>query len=509
MSYFPKAPAGRDAAPSRKPSSGGAVQALRRSAILALPRLLLPAMRRLLRTLRVCATTGLLLAAASLYAAPAPEDDPLASLQSTYARSVQPGTEAEQYRELLAAIVQRVQRAYAREVDVPAFVAAASRVLEPVPEGTGEPAALFKKAVNEALRTLDAYSRYLDPVAHSNDRSESSGSFGGLGLEVEAGEGAVRIVAPMPGSPAARAGLQRGDLIVQVDQQTLRGVALPDAITRMRGEPGTPVSLTIRRAGVEQDFTVSVTREIIRRQAVRWSMEGDVLLLRVATFSAPVSAALEQAIVEASAARAPRGVVLDLRGNPGGLLREAVLTADTFLNDGEIVSLRGRTPGNQRTWRADANELLPGVPMVVLVDGRSASAAELVAAALQENGRALVMGQRSFGKGTVQSTWSLGEQKGALKLTTSVYHGPSGRTVQKAGVPPDIELVAAGTSEEAKAESARPEPDSDAQAARPPGVRVEQGRCGSAWKGEDPVLSCALGYLQAGSVEAFLGAYGR
>jgi carboxyl-terminal processing protease len=438
---------------------------------------------------------------ASLAAGPEQGDSPIAPLQSAFARVVTPGEQADMYRELLATVLERVQRSYATEVDVPALVAVALQVIEPLPPGEGVPADVFKKAINEALRTLDPYSRYLDPRAHGVQRSDSSGSFGGLGLEVEAGEDGVRVLAPMPGSPAARAGLQRGDVIVRVDDQPLLGVPLADAIARMRGAPGSPVTITVRRPRADHEIRISLTRDIIRRQAVRWSMDDDVLVLSLATFNGPVSAALEQAIAQATASAVPRAVVLDMRGNPGGLLREAVLTADAFLNAGDITSIRGRTPGSQRTWQADAAELLPGLPMVVLIDGRSASAAELVAAALQDNGRAKVMGQRSYGKGTVQSTYPLGQDRGALKLTTSFYHAPSGRTVQKAGVAPDIELVTAAPAEGTEA----PKPRIVAEtSALPAGtVRVEQARCAARRKMADPALSCAVAFLLAGTVEAF------
>lgn len=462
-------------------------------------------MTRLPSTLRSAAAACLLLAGGAVLAAsPADADDPLLPLQSAYARAVTPGEQADMYCELFTTVFQRVQRSYAREVDAAALAAAAMQVLEPLPAGMGQPGEVFSRAMNAALRTLDPYSRYLD-ARSGPPGSELSGSFGGLGLEVEAGEGAVRVVAPIPDSPAARAGLQAGDLIVRVDDRPLAGVPLADAIARMRGQPGTSVSLVLRRPGADHEFTVSLTRETIRRQAVRWSMEGEVLVLRLGVFSGSTTASLHKAIAEATAASAPRGVVLDLRGNPGGLLREAVLTADTFLTTGEIVSLRGRTPGNLRSWKADASEFVAGLPMVVLVDQRSASASELVAAALQENGRALVMGQRSFGKGTVQSTYPLGEDtKGSLKLTTAYYHAPSGRSVQKTGVAPDIELLAP-----ARPRAVEGPPALQAEPGRAPQARVEPARCSALYKVADPALACAVGYLLAGDVEAFVARTAR
>lgn len=465
-------------------------------------------MRRFLATLRVPALAAAVLfgGSAALAQAPSASDAAVAALQDAYVLKAAPGAQADQYRELLATVLQRVQRSYATEVDLPALAAEAKKAVERRVAAGADPAVLFSDAVNAALQTLDPYSRYLDPRARGNERDSFGPGFGGLGLQVEAGEGAVRVVEPIPGSPAERAGLRAGDLIVRVDEQPLARIPLSDAIARMRGEPGTVVAITVRRTG--EEFTVSLTRDTIRRQAVRWSMEGEVLVLRVSTFSGAVTAALRQAVAEASATRVPQAVVLDLRGNPGGLLTEAVRMADAFLAQGEIVSLRGRTPSNQRSWQADAAELLPGVPMVVMVDRRSASASELVAAALQDNGRAFVMGQRSFGKGSVQTTFGLGEEaRGALKLTTAFYHGPSGRSVHLAGITPDVELTGAARTEargEAWGQDAAA--PGDAPAAPASKVRVDQGRCAAVYKAPDPALSCAVAYLQSRTLDAFLGA---
>ena len=448
-------------------------------------------------TLRAFAAAWLLLAGAAAFSAtPCATSDEAAvsEMQVVYARAVIPGEQADQHRALLATVLLRIKRSHATDVDLGALCAAAARVLDPLPLAAGEPADVFRKALAEVLRTLDPHSRYLDPRAYDNQRADASGGFGGLGLEVQsASEGAVRVVAPMPGGPAARAGLAAGDLIVRVDGESLGGVALADAIAKMRGPPGTAVSITVQRQGTDE-FTVSLTRDTIRRQLLRWSMEGDVLVLRLSSFSGAVEAAVTQAVADATASHQPKALVLDLRGNPGGLLREAIKVADAFLASGEIVSIRGSTPERQRSWVADSSELLAGLPMVVLVDARSASASELVADALQSNGRATVMGQRSYGKGSVQTTFSLGENKGGLKLTTSIYHGPSGQTVHRVGVGPDIELVGTGKAEAARAESA------PARAAK---ARVDAARC-AAQKAPDPELSCALAYLRAGSTQAFV-----
>jgi len=461
-------------------------------------------MNRLLHLLRSAAAAWLLAAAGAAPAAtPAVTDEMLAPLAAAYLRAVEPGEEAERHRELLGTVLRRVHRGFAREVDVPALIGVAVKVLEPMEPGAGEPGEVFKLAVNAALATLDPHSRYLDAEALDAQRSAIRGSFGGLGLQVEMADGLVRVVAPMPGSPAARAGLRSGDLIVRIDHEPVQGMTLAEAVSRMRGEPGTSIELMIRRGGQEGLLLVSLVREVIRTEPVRWSMQGEVLVLRVASFTASTSTALQKAVAEASARGTPRAVVLDLRGNGGGLLRQAVLTADAFLAGGTIVSLRGRDGVIRRHWQADADEHLAGVPMVVLVDGHTASAAELVAAALQENGRATVIGQRSFGKGSIQVLLSLGEGDGALRLTTALYHGPSGRTVQRTGVGPDVELVPAGEGRSRRREADRAHALPGVDEPAPPRARVEESGCAPARKGLDPGLACALAFIDAGGIDAF------
>jgi carboxyl-terminal processing protease len=463
-------------------------------------------MTPMLRFLRATAVAWLAAAGVACAATPAVTDETLAPLSSAYLRAVKPGQEAELHRELFGTVLLRVQRSYAYEVDMPQLIAAAVQTIEPLAPGSGEPGPVFTKAINAALASLDPYSRYFDARAASQFRSSITGAFGGLGLQVEMVDKLVRVAATIPGTPAARAGLQGGDLILRLDDQPVEGMTLMDAIARMRGEPGTPIELTIRRSGREDEFTVSLVRAEIRREPVRWSMEGDVLVLRLLTFTSGAFGDLEKAIAEGSAERSPRAIVLDMRGNGGGLFRQAVLTADAFLSAGEIVSLRGRTPGNRRSWQADSSERLAGVPMVVLIDGRTASAAELVAAALQENGRATVMGQRSFGKGSVQAMLGLGEGKGALRLTTALYHGPSGRTVQRTGVGPDIELVPVAAVGNRRREADRARALAGADEPPPPKARVEEGRCGRTLRKADPALACALAFIDAGGIDGFLTA---
>lgn len=462
-----------------------------------------------LRLLRAPVAAWLLVSSAAALAAATPlPEELLTPLTAAYMRAVKPGERAELHRALFETVLQRVQRTYARDVDLEGLIATALKTVEALEPQSGEPAEVFRKSINAALTALDPYSRYLDPREQALQRRAVTGAFGGLGLQVDMVDGLVRVVASMPDTPAARAGLRSGDLIVRFDDQPVRGMALTDAISRMRGEPGTPIELVIRRAGRADEFSVSLVRETIRSEVLRASMEGDVLVLRLSRFAGSVAAALEKAVTGITAVRQPRGIVLDMRGNGGGLFHQAVRLADAFLSEGEIVSVRGRMPTNQRAWQADATELLPGVPMVVLIDGRSASATELVAAALQENGRAIVMGQRSFGKGSVQSIVSLGADKGALRLTTALYHGPSGRSVQRTGVGPDIELVAAPANNAGaprrEAERAHALPGVDVPP--PPKARVHQTRCPAAKAKADPALACALVFLEAGGIETFLAA---
>ena len=432
-----------------------------------------------------------------------------APLIAAYDRAVKPGAEADAYRGQIERVLRRVQRSYALEVDPAPLVAAGVKAIEALAAGrteTPQPAEVFKRSLNAALATLDPYSNVLDAGEFKQLSSSLAGTFAGLGLEIEMANGLVRVVAPMEDSPAARAGLRRGDLIVKLDDQQVLGMTRADAVARMRGQPGTPIALLVRREGLEQDFLVPLVREVIRTRILRWSMEGEVLVLRLAQFAGSLKPLIDAAIAEASAQRQPQGIVLDMRGNPGGSVTQAVAAADAFLTRGEIVSMRGRTPGNTRSWSADAAESLPGVPMVVLINGGSASASELVAGALQDNGRATVMGERSFGKGSVQTISSLGEGLGALRLTTALYYTPSGRSVQRTGIGPDIELMPPaqatpprpGRREEDRGQAMPGNSDP-----KPPKARVEQALCPRPAASDDRQLGCALAFLRAGSLDRF------
>ncbi len=437
--------------------------------------------------------------------------DPLAPLISAYERVVPPGAQADSYRDLMRRVMQRVQRSYPIEVDLATLVAASVGAIELLGAGPLEPAVVFKRSLNAALAALDPYSSVLDENDYARFGSSQSGSFSGLGLEIEMAEGLVRVVVPIEDTPAARAGLRSGDLIVKFDDQPVLGLTQADAVARMRGEPGTPITLLIRRAGHEAEFSVSLVRDIIRSRLLTWRIEDDVLVLRLRQFAGSLKPLIDQAVAQATATRQPRGVILDLRGNPGGLVNQAVAVADAFLGQGEIVAMRGRWPGNSRSWSADEAQLLPAVPMVVLMDGGSASASELVAGALQDHGRATVMGQRSFGKGSVQTVLPLGAGNGALRLTTALYFTPSGRLVQRTGIGPDIELATRQTAPApriGRREQDRAQALPGAQEPLPPKARIEQERCTRPPQGEDRALGCAIAFLKAGAVDRFVATLG-
>lgn len=405
-------------------------------------------------------------------------------LEAAYARAVVPGEAAERQAALLARVLDRIERSAMAPPDLGRFADAAVAALDRLPPGAGEPAETFARAVDAGVATFDARARYVPPAPPAGEAGAlPEGAFVGVGLQLEPADGALRVVEPMPATPAARAGLRPGDLIVGIDGMPAQG--LPD-LARLRGAAGTPVALTVRRAGLEAPWTVALTREAIVRPVLRWRLEGEVLVLTLSTFNGPVTAQLEKAVAEASAQVQPRGVVLDLRGNGGGLLREGVRTADAFLGGGEVASMRARPGQPERRWQADEAQLLAGVPMVVLVNRGSASASELVAAALQAHGRAAVLGQRSLGKGSVQTTYPLGDRQGGLRLTTAHYYAPGDIAVDGFGVQPDL-LLADGEAATATATA--------------PNV-LPAALCTSLAPGvADKALACALAWLRAGGPE--------
>jgi carboxyl-terminal processing protease len=298
---------------------------------------------------------------------------------------------------------------------------------------------LIEGAINGMLESLDPHSSYLDARDSESMRSQTDGEYGGLGLTVASEDGAVRVVAPTDDTPAARAGIKSGDFITHLDGELIFGSTLNEAVDRMRGKPGSSIKLTVVRPGQPKPLNFTLVREIIRIRPVRWETKGNVGVIRIASFNRQTGEATREAVTEISNKLGPNlaGFVIDLRSNPGGLLDQAIEVSDTFLERGEIVSQRGRSKSDIERYYARADDLTGGKPIVVLVDEGSASAAEIVAGALQDQKRAIVIGQRTFGKGSVQTLIPLGPETG-LRLTTARYYTPAGRSVQEAGIDPDI-----------------------------------------------------------------------
>jgi carboxyl-terminal processing protease len=302
-------------------------------------------------------------------------------------------------------------------------------------------AELIEAAINGMLTSLDPHSGYLPPRDFDSMQVQTRGEFGGLGIEVTQEEGFIRVIAPIDGTPADEAGVEAGDFITHVDGEALLGLTLEEAIDMMRGPAGSEIVITIVREGADEPFDLTIIRDVITLTAVRGRLEGTTAVLRVSTFSdqtyVNLRDSLEGMIEEVGGLDNLSGVVLDLRNNPGGLLNQAIRVTDAFLDQGEIVSTRGREPQDGDRFNATPGDMIEGAPMVVLINGGSASASEIVAGALQDHRRAVVVGTNSFGKGSVQSIMPLAGE-GAIRLTTSLYYTPSGRSIQALGVAPDI-----------------------------------------------------------------------
>jgi len=302
---------------------------------------------------------------------------------------------------------------------------------------------LMEAAITGMMGTLDPYSSYLNPEGYRNMQAQTHGEFGGLGIEVTMDQktGFVRIVAPIDGTPAAEAGLRSGDLISAVDGVSVKGMTLVQAVFRMRGPTGSSVRLTLHRAENTPPQVVSLTRSIVKLHPVQARAEGDVGYIRLTTFNERTASEMEDAIAKFKQTLGPRfaGLVLDLRNDPGGLLDQAIAVSDDFIDSGQIVAVRGRRSVEGRSYEAGGDNLIPGLPIVVLINGGSASASEIVTAALQDHRRALVFGTRSYGKGSVQTVSPLPDG-GALRLTTARYYRPAGTSVDCVGVNPDLEI---------------------------------------------------------------------
>jgi carboxyl-terminal processing protease len=297
---------------------------------------------------------------------------------------------------------------------------------------------LIESAIQGMLSALDPHSSYLNADSFRDMRVQTKGEFGGLGIEVTMENGLVKVVSPIDDTPAFRAGIEAGDLITHLDSEPVLGLTLNDAVEKMRGLVDSDIRLTIRRQGREP-FDVTITRDVIKVTSVRSRNEGKVGYLRITSFNEQTSPGLESAIQKRKEeiGEGLIGYVLDLRNNPGGLLDQAIAVSDAFLNQGEIVSTRGRDPDDAQRYNARAGDMADGLPLVVLINGGSASASEIVAGALQDHRRAVILGTTSFGKGSVQTIIPL-SGNGAMRLTTARYYTPSGRSIQGTGIDPDI-----------------------------------------------------------------------
>ena len=294
-------------------------------------------------------------------------------------------------------------------------------------------------AINGLLQSLDPYSAYMSPEAFSNMQTDTSGKFGGLGIEVTMESGVVKVITPLDGTPAAKAGVKAGDFIVQINGEQVQGKTLMEAVNLMRGEVGSPIQITIRRKGKKRAIEIKIIREIIQVKSVNSKKIDDIGYLRLTSFNENSSVQLRKNIKKIESKNKVKGFILDLRNNPGGLLSQAIEISDFFLDSGEIVSTKGRKSRENRKWFANDGDLIDGKSLIVLINNGSASASEIVAGALKDHKRAILLGENSFGKGSVQSIIPL-KNKGGIRLTISKYYLPSGKSISEVGVAPDIEI---------------------------------------------------------------------
>jgi carboxyl-terminal processing protease len=308
--------------------------------------------------------------------------------------------------------------------------------VEPVDEKT-----LMENAINGMLAALDPHSSYMNPKVYKDMQVQTRGEFGGLGIEVTMENGVIKVVSPIDDTPASKAGIQSGDLIFALDGEPVQGLTLQEAVEKMRGKVGTSIKISLRRNNVKDPIDLTLTRETIKVKAVRFRLEGDVGYIRVTSFTEQATSGVLDAVEKIKKEAGPKlkGYVLDLRNNPGGLLDQAISMVDAFLDKGEIVSVKARKAEDVQRWNAKPGDVTNGMPIVVLMNGGSASASEIVAGALQDHRRAIILGTRSFGKGSVQTIMQV-TGGGAIRLTTALYFTPSGRSIQKEGIKPDIEV---------------------------------------------------------------------
>ena len=296
-------------------------------------------------------------------------------------------------------------------------------------------------AINGVLQSLDPYSAYMSPELYQNMQTETSGEFGGLGIEVSMESGVVKVISPIDGTPASRAGIKAGDYIVKIDETQVQGKSLSEAVELMRGPVGSGIELTIRRRGEKKALIFNIVREIIQIKSVKADLlEKNIGYIRLTSFNENSGKQIEKEIKKLEKNKDVKSYILDLRNNPGGLLSQAIKISDFFLDNGEIVSTKSRKPSENRKWFAKSGDLTNGKTLIVLINYGSASASEIVAGALKDHKRAILLGENSYGKGSVQSIIPL-KNKGAIRLTVAKYYLPSGKSISEVGVSPDIEIA--------------------------------------------------------------------
>jgi carboxyl-terminal processing protease len=377
------------------------------------------------------------------------------------------GDKSELYQQLnlFGDVLERIRRDY----------------VEPVEEKQ-----LIENAINGMLSALDPHSSYMNPKSYKDMQVQTKGEFGGLGIEVTMENGVIKVVSPIDDTPASKAGIMPGDLIFALDGEPVQGLTLQEAVERMRGKVGTPIKVSIRR-GTKDPFDVSLTRETIKVKPVKYRLEGgDIGYIRVTSFTEQTTPGVLDAVekLKKEAGNKLKGYIIDLRNNPGGLLDQAIAMSDAFLDKGEIVSVKARKNDEVQRWNAKPGDVANGLPIVVLMNGGSASASEIVAGALQDHRRAIVLGTRSFGKGSVQTIMQV-TGGGAIRLTTALYFTPSGRSIQKEGIKPDIEVEPAKIENIQQRSSFREENlrrsitnPNDKPVAPPPPAKPEAGKPG-------------------------------
>lgn len=408
---------------------------------------------------------------------------------------------------------QRVRANYVHEIDDREMINAAIsgvKTKEAVP-GSMPSGKLVEDALHKMLKHLDPHSSYLNAVEFRDSFANTKGEFGGLGIQITMEKDYVKVISPIEDTPAERAGMLPGDLITHVGGVDLKDLNLREAVNLMRGKPGEPVDIIVRREGVE-DFPLNIVRAIIEVKSVRHRIEGDIGYIRITRFNEKTKKGINDAIADIrnQIGKSIRGVVVDLRNNPGGLLNQSVIVADAFLERGKIVSIKGRNGRNERAYHADPGDALRGVPVIVLVNRGSASASEIVASALQYHHRAIIMGRQTFGKGSVQTIMPM-PLDGALRLTTALYYSPANQTLQALGVSPDINIIAdidpeaqPKATREADLPGSIPAQGKNIARERP---RISENACPAIGETKDRMLGCAIEYLRTNNEEAFLKRY--